>query len=237
MYRAGRKGTYKRKNLVVGHHSNRRLTSALQKKFDSLLFTYPIRGIQGKAQLPSPAEQLPPNWQQQYEHKYGDGHWEYRKGMLEPVLRELQADDGVNLEAVCEILSQAKQAALLAALSTAGMGWLRSFIGRRDRIRGQLAHWANEAILFLQQYWPDVPPDRLAPYQAVLVALKKELLLNPSQIFPSGKHRHPKTGHPSCPWNTTARRALTQAGVPKEVHEDLFKATGLISLSPSDLSR
>ena len=213
----------------------RRLDPQLKNRFGRLLLTWTIHRAKDPKLIPDSEFRFFPGdieeTSRRLERKYGDGHYEDRRFLLEVTLKAIS--ERADLEKVFDVLSRARHLARRSQANRVGARYSQ----RREAVlvRRNLRHWIGRALgLFAVNvdFLDDVIDGGVRnptfdALRALDAALVKEPELGPR--INSLRLRRSKAGRPSNRWLAPTHRLLSAAGVSsKELRNDLLMAVGLI---------
>jgi hypothetical protein len=148
---------------------------------------------------------------------------------LKTVLERL--DEDIDVEAVFNVLANAKQEKSLAKISEIQTDWRREW----EADRGEALKGIRAARGFLKPFLTHDECPTSRKYNATLDELTQ---LIKKVEFPPGPKRRKKPGNQPEPWIDKARTALQRLGVSKDLANELLAAVGLkkftTSTSPSN---
>lgn len=120
---------------------------------DDLLFTWPLLIHKRQVDIRLP-ERDEPNWKLQYEIRYGDGHYDARREMLNDALNDLLTRRGlVDFREIWKALDEARTATLLASNEGWNLDTLRIVQREYETVLANLKTWVARAHrLFRMKY-------------------------------------------------------------------------------------
>ena len=229
--------------------------------FYELLFTWTIlHPSSTKAPIDRKAIGLLPNRERErkcieLENRYGVGHYDERRTLLDTCLRLLEGNNKIDLGAVFNTLNEAFGEKGISFFEGRGLDAVRDLFDQRDLVLKQLRGWLSRAqrlysrfyseplcdalqftvyekqapagVLDLQLALDGNPTDLpvLASLRSLIVAIDRDPLTN---LEPPPRLRRPRRGHQPEPWLKTTRRKLAAAHVPRAIREDLLIAVGFV---------
>jgi hypothetical protein len=201
----------------------------LRPQFAELLYTWSLHEseLRLKDPRPAPSPEMP-DWQEQFEARYGVGDREVRRQMLDETLEVLELSDA-DPERVLTALQRVRVTA-----SDHRTSWVRErlellFSQRATKIRESMRSAATEFLELHAAVGSNARNETTAAAAVILRNLDTYPLLNPPKPRESGAR---KAGHQPEPWSDEARRDLKAAGVTAKSHQtDLLVAVGVLAVS------
>jgi hypothetical protein len=233
---------------TVSHRN--RLTPSLIADFHRLLFTWRDRELRRNG-VGTPWEELSERLRQEWtrrdqlslelEEKYGDGHYQDRKKLLDDQLKWLE-EEPVDLPKVLEALRRAvraRRAAFQEGREADERRLLHDHQKLVENLRNQAAKARRSYLDVLSVEGPIafeaidelVSLERLGPLAIVdsLGCLIETLDSDPFRTFNvEGPYRREKTGRLAAPWLKQVRTDLRSAGAPDDPEDNLLVAVGLM---------
>ena len=189
------------------------------------------------------------------ENKYGVGHYEDRRDLLESCLKRLEGNNKTSLHAVFHALNEAYGLKGNAFFEGRGLDAVRDLFTERDLILKHLRRWLSRTERLYKRCYSRPLCDALSlaayhgpapagvtdiqlildkspidvPLLTSLRAFAAALDRDPLTILerPS-RLRRPRRGHQPEPWLKQVRLRLRDAGVEASLREDLLVAVGFI---------
>jgi hypothetical protein len=189
------------------------------------------------------------------ENKYGVGHYDERRTLLDTCLNFLEGNRKIDLGAVFNALNEAFGEKGVSFFEGRGLDVVRDLFIERDLVLKHLRFWLSRVQRLYSDFYSEPLCDALqftvydkhapgeigdlrlalddnptalpvlASLRSLITAIDRDPLTN---LEPPPRLRRPRRGHQPEPWLKTTRFKLAQAHVPRAIGEDLLMAVGFI---------